>query len=226
MLEVIMFLCKSPMEQMTLRMVRVTKKAMTEEIEKNIIDVLKNKTHSEYSVVYCLVECYKYLERKGELKKFDVIRFYRNWACHSHLSNDTEKVFEEVHLLIKEKTENQRFLSNPTLWRDLMTQKISESFSKYSLSILKEQIESFSHDFSNGQSIVNWENFKSELYKIIVDIPLLIFTKDDREVFRFECKRLYPPSNYKDLEISVWAGETEFSFSIGDTKLTDGGFFY
>jgi len=170
-------------------------------MKENIIDNLKKmveeKNYNEKDIVYFLVESYKLIEQ-NELSNFNLIKFYRNWTCHSTLSKDSEKIFEEIYILIKareylnlelnEKNNNEEFLA----FGELIQEKVSESFNNYSFKKLKSEIDKFSLEFLDGQKI-QWENFKENLKKIIIGTPLVI--KRKKEII-FEFK------------IRAWGGKT------------------
>jgi len=114
---------------------------MKNEIKDKIENTIRNKDYSEAGVVYLLTQSYKFLEKEKRLDEFGVIRFYRNWACHSYLSGDTMKIFKKVHVL--NQAREYKYIKNNLEFTDIMSHEIEKSFSKYSPKFLKNEIDIF-----------------------------------------------------------------------------------
>lgn len=179
---------------------------MKADIKGKIKKVLRQKTYSEPDVVYLLVECYKFL---GEPKnKFSVLKFYRNWACHSFLLWDTAKIFKEVHNLIKAREPS----------KNLIVDKVRKSFIGYSFLKLEKELEEIFKLFGYKEKF-NWRSFRVKLYKIICDTPLFILKNED-VIFQFKCKEIFKQLSFDDLEIAVWVKDRLFfTVALNDKKL-------
>lgn len=194
------------------------KENMTNKIKQRLKIIFDQKSYSEQDVVYCLVEIYKLLEIEGKLNKFKVIRFYRNWVCHSHLSKDAGKIFEEVYILIRAR-KYFKGVRRGLRWVDLVEHAIESSFKKFSLPTLEKELLNFLKSFLKlREDKLLWDKFRYELYKIITDIPLKIMVGES-EIFSFVCKKISNGISNGDLEIEVKAGGNSFNFSIDDEFL-------
>jgi hypothetical protein len=166
-------------------------------------DVARNEHCREKDVVYFLVEAYKLLEQVGKLQQFSLIRFYRNWACHSVLTKDSEKIFEEIYIVIKAK----KYLSFPELeggippFIELVDNIFRDSFNKYSFKELKKEIAKFCEQFLDNQ-MVSWNQFRKELYDVITDTPLVI-REGKEELFRFICREITDNRAFDSISISI-----------------------
>jgi len=156
----------------------------------SIVEKLKNlsraKSYSEQDVVYFLVECCKLLEQVNKLDKFRVIRFYRNWSCHSCISKDAEKIFEEIYIIIKAKKYlklEKREEGEIPAFAELVDDMVTKSLDNYSFIKLKEEVKRFAGDFLNNE-VLNWKSFEEQLHHIIADTPLII-KKGKQEIFKF-----------------------------------------
>jgi len=196
---------------------------MTPDLEAKIKDVASQKDYSERDVVYFLVESYKFLERKYDKQfgddKYNQIKFYRNWVCHSRLHGASYIVFKDVDVLIKQE-ENKPSALNHVDWLDLMTNKIRDCFRSYGLLRLKENILNFLAEIGYSGEF-NWEAFRTSLYEVIRDIELII--KDgDEIIFSFKC--INPVAQIGDddlnLEVSIKSRDT-ISFVLDDHSLED-----
>jgi hypothetical protein len=190
---------------------------MQADIREKIKNILQQETYSKPDIVYFLVETYKLLEQQNKSGEFDVFRFYRNWTCHSSLSRDSEKIFEEVYVLIRAEKYIPNIPGRPD-WIDLMTKEIKKSFRGYSPLKLKADIEK-TFSLLGYKGLFNWESFRAGLYEIIRDTPLSIKEKHE-EVFRFECKKPFAPLGFDDLELKAIVGRnTIFAFTLDDRTL-------
>ncbi|MEN9405643.1 MAG: hypothetical protein RLY47_602 [Candidatus Parcubacteria bacterium] len=189
----------------------------------NIIEKLdrtiENGIDSEQSVVYFLVESYKLIEQENRLADFELIRFYRNWVCHSILVKDSQKVFEEVYILIRA----QKYLNLEERGKDempafpeLIDDTVSAAFEKYSFKRLKEEIEMFSKKFLSGNT-PNWETFVRRLSEVLINVPLII-KKDKDEIFRFEVIEITKQETSNGLTVQI-------TFPGGWIRTTGGMFF-
>ena len=187
------------------------------EIIEKIKKTLRKKTYSEQDIVYFLVESYKFLEQeeKSVRKKFNVIIFYRNWACHYSLSKKTMEIFEKVYILIRAR----EYINNPLLYIDLINKEIEKSFSEYSFTNLENQIKKFSNSFLDKEAF-NWKNLRIQLYNVIVDTPLIINRNKDK-IFKFILKKIADKDKFDDLEIEVITDRYKFSFLLDDLSLND-----
>jgi hypothetical protein len=186
------------------------------DIKEKIKNVLRQETYSESDIVYLLVETRKFLELNKVGNDFDVLRFYRNWACHSELTNDAGKIFNKVSVLIMAR-EYVEGTKEQLKWDDLITEKIKEAFIQYSFPKLGGELKKIFDLFCYNENF-NWQSFRTGLYEIIQDTPLSI-KKDKREIFKFECKKVFKPLNFDDLEIHVTAGVLFFTFALDDRSL-------
>ena len=177
-------------------------------MKNDIVNKLKGVTaggnNSEQTVVYFLVESYKIIEQVNRLPDFELIRFYRNWVCHSVLLKDSQKIFEEVYVIIRaEKYLNLEKRHNDEMpaFAELIDDAVSKAFSNYSFKKLKKEIEKFSKEFLNG-SPPDWKNFSANLYEILINVPLII-KKDNEKFFRFEVIKIDGKEPFNGLRIQI-----------------------
>jgi len=172
---------------------------MTDEIKSNIKDILNRESHSKESTTYFLVESYKYLERNKQLSSYKVIKLYRNWACHSYLSSDADKIFEELYILVSAK----KYISNSDEppWSVLVMKELQKDFANYSLNGLKKEIKRFSKNFLDDTPFLDWSSFRDNVSEVIKDIPLII-VKNKKEIFRLVCKKA--PTTISPRSLSIF----------------------
>ncbi len=197
---------------------------MTRDIETKIKDVICQKTYSERDVVYFFVESYKFLERKYDKQfgdgKYNQIKFYRDWVCHSYLHGASYKVFKDVDALIKAEANKPNALGHLD-WLDAMTNKIRDCFRDYGLLRLKEDIINFFPEIGYDGKF-DWENFRASLYEVIRDIQLII--KDgDEIIFSFKCITPVIRVSNDDLDLEVIIKRSDkINFVLDDRSLEDG----
>jgi len=176
---------------------------MEADIKEKITRILLKDNYTEEDVTYFFVEAYKLLESSKQEKVFNIIGFYRNWICHSSITKDSEKIFDDVYVLIR-----ARSYFADAIWRDLMTDKIIKSFGKYSFFNLFEQIELFLKKYLNQISI-NWKDLRIKLYKVIEETPLSIIV-NKKEIFRFICAEFPEEIDFDHFKLLVVADNVEF----------------
>jgi len=193
---------------------------MEVDIKGKIANVLTQNAYSERDVVYILVESYKFLERKYRKEfgngKFDRIKFYRNWACHSVIDRASDKVFTGIAASIKAEMNKPNAVGHLD-WQDQTATQIRQCFRGYSPLSLKEDILQFFPEIEYSGNF-HWESFRASLYEIIRDIPLIIKDGDDI-LFEFKCVKPFQPMNYDDLSINAVIFNDIFSFVLDDRTL-------
>ena len=187
---------------------------MRETIIKKLISISQKERYFECDVVYFLVESFKLLEKEKVLSNFDVIKFYRNWCCHSKLTSDAHKVFKEISEIF----ENNKHLKDqdPYTFSNLIDETVDREFKKYSFKILRKDIEVFSKDFLDGE-IVNFQHFERPLQEIIIDIPLIITKDGDEELFKLEVREQGGPTAsppFNDLTFYIKYKGHSFTFMV------------
>lgn len=188
---------------------------MNNNIKQKINNILVKNNYSEQDVAYFFVETYKLLESENKLSKFPTIKFYRDWVCHSVISKYTEKIFYEVYILIKAR----KYMPDDIRLRELGIDKIFECFKRHSFIQLKNEVNIFLNSFLDKEKL-NWEKLRGELYKIIMDTPLLI-KENSQELLRFECKKsIIGQLRFDELQILGTADSNiMFNFRMDDTSL-------
>jgi len=159
-----------------------------------IIDNLKRisrlKEYSDQDIVYFLVESYKLLEQENKLDDFNILKFYRNWSCHSRLDKDAHKIFEEIYIILRADEYLNLKRNDPIAFSYLIDNTVNKIFEKYSFKMLKKDIEIFSKFFLERE-ILKFQFFQRPLQNVIKDIPLIV-TKNHigkgEEIFRLEVR--------------------------------------
>ena len=167
---------------------------MKNEIIKKLKDITIQKEYSEQDVVYFLIESYKLLEQENKLDDYDLIKFYRNWSCHSRLDKAAHKIFEEIYIIIRADEYLGLSQNNPSAFSDLIDDTVDKIFENYSFKMLKKEISRFSTDYLEGKNL-EFQSFQRPLQNIIKDIPLIITKNYDRgeEIFRLEVREQLGP---------------------------------
>lgn len=193
---------------------------MNADIKSKIADVLREYPYSERDVVYILVESYKFLERKYRKEfgngKYDRMKFYRNWACHSVIDRASDKIFDGIEASIKAEAEKPNALGHLD-WQDQTSTQIRQCFRGYSPLSLKEDILQFLSEIEYDGDF-HWESFRANLYEVIRDIPLII-KNGDAVIFEFKCIKPFQATDYDDLSINVVINGDIFSFELDDRTL-------
>ncbi|MDO8500109.1 MAG: hypothetical protein Q7S66_05670 [bacterium] len=180
-------------------------------MKNEIIEKLKNittlKEYSEPYVAYFLIEAYKLLEQENKLDNYELIKFYRNWSCHSKLDKATHKIFEEIYIIIRADEYLGLRQNNPIAFSDLIDDTVDKIFEKYSFKMLKKEIDRFSADYLGGKDL-DFQSFQRPLQNIIKDIPLIVTKHHNggEEIFRFEVReQLGPKANppFNDLTFYI-----------------------
>jgi len=176
--------------------------------EIDIIQKIKNKlsagSYQESDVVYILVEMYKLLEQKNKKKEFQLIVFYRNWACHfcldSERNSDVKLFFDKIIGVIKK--------NNLGIDSNEITDHLTETIFLFYFGKLKEEMDKFLDDYLDSIQ-VDWETFKMKLYNVLVNQPLKVIVKMNgvERVLSFE----YTP---KPMPLSVLDDSLEVSIRV------------
>lgn len=158
---------------------------MRNDIVEKLKGVVSNKDYSEQEVVYFFVESYKLLEQINRLSEYPVIKFYRNWICHSSLTKDADRIFEEVYIILRA----EKYFSfppqeedEPPAFVELLHNAYQKAFREYFFPKLREEIKKFGGEFLDNK-IPKWEPFRENLYQVLIDTPLLI-KKGNEELFQ------------------------------------------
>src|SRR3989344_1065718 len=180
---------------------------MKNEIIKKLKDITIQKEYSEQDVVYFLIESYKLLEQENKLDDYDLIKFYRNWSCHSRLDKAAHKIFEEIYIIIRADEYLGLSQNNPSTFSDLIDNTVDKIFENYSFKMLKKEISRFSTNYLEEKNL-EFQSFQRPLQNIIKDIPLIITKNYDRgeEIFRLEVReQLGPMANppFNDLTFYI-----------------------
>lgn len=188
----------------------------SEDMKNEIIGKLKKaaalKEFSEPDIVYFLVESYKLLEQENKLDNYDLIKFYRNWSCHSRLDKTAHKIFEEIYIIIRADEYLGLQQKGPLDFSELIDSTVDKIFEKYSFKALKGEMNKFSVDYLDGK-VIEFESFQRPLQNIIKDIPLIITKNPDggEEIFRFKIREQLgqtadPPFNDLTFDITYAGG--------------------
>lgn len=190
------------------------------DIKQKIAAALDQENYSERDIVYILVESYKFLERKYRKEfgngKYDRIKFYRDWVCHAVLHGASYKVFIGIDASIKTEAKKPNAVGHLD-WQDQTATQIRQCFRGYSPLALKEDMLQFLPEIEYSRDF-HWESFRTNLYEVIRDIPLIIRDGDD-VIFEFKCIRPFMPMNYDDLSINVNIKGDIFSFVLDDRSI-------
>jgi hypothetical protein len=196
--------------------------AMREAIVEKLKVVATCKDFTERDAVYFFVESYKVLEQGNRLHDYPVIRFYRNWICHSSLTKDADRIFEEVYVLVRA----EKYMSFPTPEEDeppgfheLLDKVYRREFAKYFFPKLRDELVKFGEQYLDKKT-PNWQLLRKQLYNILVDIPLVV-RRNDEEIFRLELRQLSGYAQFDYLEIAI-----RFPQGSQTTATTDAYFLY
>jgi hypothetical protein len=193
---------------------------MNIDIRHKIYEVLKQDSYSERDVVYVLVELYKFLEKKYGKQfgkgKYDVVKFYRDWSCHSFLHGASYKVFVGIDALIKEEAKKPNAVGHLD-WQDQMAKKIRDCFRGYGpLSLKEELLKSFAEIGYEGP--FSWTSFRASLYQVLRDTSLIIKDGDD-VIFEFRLMEPYARKGDDDLTLNVIIKSEIYHFALDDRSL-------
>jgi hypothetical protein len=160
------------------------------------------------------------LERKYDkafgVGKYDRIKFYRDWVAHAKLDRTSYKIFPGIDALIKAEMNKLNAVGHLD-WQNQMSAKIRECFRDYGPLLLREDILSFFVEIDYVGKF-NWESFRTNLYEVIRDTPLIIKDGDDT-IFEFKCVKPFTKLNYDDLALNVVIKNDIFSFTLDDRSI-------
>lgn len=177
---------------------------MRDAIIEKLKGVVAEKDYSEQDIVYFFVESYKLLEQQNRLSDFPVIRFYRNWICHALITNDADRIFEELYVIIRA----EKYMSfpepeegEPPGFLELVNSVYRKAFSKYFFPKLKAELDVFGARYLD-RNVPHWQSFRAQLYNVLVDVPLIVKRKDE-EVFRLSLEQLSDDAEFDHVRVAI-----------------------
>lgn len=148
---------------------------------------LTNNTVREADIVYLLVEIGKYLEARlgettfAEVKKYPLLRFYRNWAVHAKLDDTKpanplpdELQNASVYWLEREDTAFAKELVSKAITPERLRNELRKFLTANSL------------DRTLVEDDARWVDFLHALLSVLSDVPLLFSASPPLESFVFE----------------------------------------